>query len=208
MNKLYLYPILFSLLGSNCNNVSPVKEKLPEFDMTSNPVQLVPRDNDGIMELLEIESYQVIFNKNQLSTRQTDNLLEIMNAAKIYDYDVYTLLAIAFRESSFHNDVISDTGDVGIFQINYRWWGKELGYKDFKDFYQANIKIKRNTRHAIEILRRFTKHRSCKGDNVFACYNGGYGWRKSNQKRYIEHYRDNVVKTRNYLKERYQEWSR
>lgn len=208
MNKLYLYPVIFALLGSNCNNNEPIKEKLPEFDMIRSPVRLAPRDSIGIMELLEIESYQVVFNKNQLSMKQTDNLLEIMNAAKIYDYDVYILLAIAFRESSFHNEIISDTGDVGIFQINYRWWGKELGYESFKDFYQANIKIKQNTRHAIEVLRRFGKHRSCKNDNIFACYNGGYGWRKSKQRRYIEYYRDNVVKTRDYLEERYPFWAK
>jgi len=158
--------------------------------------------------LLEVETYQVAFSKSQLSPSQTDNLLKILNAAKIYNYDAYTLLAIAFRESSFHNDVISDTGDVGIFQINYRWWGKELGYKDFKDFYQANVKIKRNTRHAVEILSRFGTHRACKGDNIFACYNGGYGWRKSKQVRYITQYRDNVIKTRNYLKRKYPNWAK
>jgi len=195
-------------LGSKCANDEIQPKQLPEFDMIRSPVRIVPRDNAGIVELLEIETYRVTFNKSQLSSKQTGNLLEIINAAKIFDYDVFTLLAIAFRESSLHNDVISDTGDVGIFQVNYRWWGKELGYADFKSFYQANIRIKRNARHAIDILRRFSKHRSCKGDNIFACYNGGYGWQKSKQRRYIEYYRDNVVETRDFLKERYSEWAR
>ena len=206
MKKTTITIITLFTLGSSC----PADEKIPipEYDTIRPAVRLTPRDSIGIMDLLEVESYQVSFNKNYLSQTQSDNLLKVLNVAAIQKYDVYALLAIAFRESSFHNDVVSDTGDVGVFQINYRWWHKEFGYKDFKSFYQANIKVATNAEHAVKILRRFSKNKACKGDNIFACYNGGYGWRQSEKSKYIMLYRDNVVKTRNMLRVKYPQWAK
>jgi len=206
MKRYLIIGSILCMLGGACPEDE--KYKVPEYDMIRGPVRIEPRDTAGIADLLEVQSYQVSFVRDRLSSRQTDNVLEVMNAAKLYKYDVHDLLAIAFKESSFHNDVISDTGDVGLFQVNYHWWGKKLGYKDFRHFYQANIVPKRNARHAIEILRTFSPKKACKGNNLFACYNGGPGWKMSKNVRYIKHYRDNVVKTRDNIKRNYPEWAK
>lgn len=168
--------------------------------------RLYPRDMLGIEAALIVETIQVSFGSSSLDSQQTQNLAEILEASRDYGYDPYVLVSIAFRESSFRTEAISSTGDVGIFQVNYRWWGKELGYKDYKDFTNRNKDVRRNARHAIEILRRFASHRACAGDNLFACYNGGYGWRKSENRRQIEHYRDGVVETKRVLERDYPQW--
>jgi len=194
------------MLGGSCPTDN--KHKLPEYDKIRDSIRIEPRDNAGIADLLEVHSYQATFIKDRLSPSQTDNVLEVINAAKIHKYDVHDLLAIAFKESSFHNDIISDTGDVGLFQVNYYWWGKKLGYKNFKEFYQGNIDPKKNAKHAIDILRIFSSSPRCKGNNLFACYNGGRGWKKSKNVLYITRYREGVVKTRDRIKRSYPEWAK
>jgi len=174
---------------------------------TSGPeYRILPRDKEGMESLLEVETIQVSFSSSPLDSVQSENFAEVLEVSQAYGANPFAMVAIAFRESSFRKTAVSPTGDVGIFQINYRWWGKELGYKNYEDFLKHNTAIKRNTRHAIEILRIFSRHRACLGENLYACYNGGYGWRKSPKRRQIEFYRDRVVKTIKSIERGYPQW--
>ena len=201
MNKL---AALFTVVLAAC--VPPATTATGNTEDASVTYRLTPRDKQGIESELRFQIIQVSFGASSLDTQQSQNLLEILEAAAAYGYDPYVLVSIAFVESSFRTGAVSSTGDIGIFQINYRWWGKELGYRDYEDFAIRNKNIHRNARHAIEILRRFAAHRSCTGDNLFACYNGGYGWRRSEKRRQIEHYRDKVLETKRVLERDYPQW--
>ena len=49
--------------------------------------------------------------------------------------DPYTLMAIAWQETRIKRGRTSHTGDVGIFQINWSFWGKRIWkYKSYQQF--------------------------------------------------------------------------
>jgi len=48
--------------------------------------------------------------------------------------DPHFYMAIAWVESRVKTGRVSHTGDYGLFQINYNFWGKKWGYKDRKKF--------------------------------------------------------------------------
>jgi hypothetical protein len=143
-----------------------------------------------------------------LSDGQLINAISIMEASTDKTFDIATLLAIAFRESAFKTDLISKQGDVGAFQINARWWWKKLGYASRAVFIKANQDVTTSTRNAIEILKKFKKFKSCRGDNLFACYNGGPGWRLSKNVEKIKAYQKRVIRARYLIKRHMKRWKR
>lgn len=53
-----------------------------------------------------------------------------------YDVEFPLVMAVIFRESSFRPNIISETGDYGLMQINsvnHGWLSEELGLTDFLD---------------------------------------------------------------------------
>ena len=148
------------------------------------------------------------FVMGHLSDAQLINAISIMEASTDKTFDIATLLAIAFRESAFKTDLISKQGDVGAFQINARWWWKKLGYASRAAFIKANQDVATSTRNAIEILKKFKKFKSCRGDNLFACYNGGPGWRLSKNVEKIKAYQKRVIRARYLIKRHMKRWKR
>ena len=148
------------------------------------------------------------FVMGHLSDVQLINAIAIMEASQDKTFDIATLLAIAFRESAFKTGLISKQGDIGAFQINARWWWKKLGYTSRAAFIKANQDVATNTRHAIEILKKFKKFKSCRGDNLFACYNGGPGWLLSKNVKKIKAYQKRVIRARYLIKRHMKLWKR
>ena len=148
------------------------------------------------------------FVMGHLSDAQLINAISIMEASQDKTFDISTLLAIAFRESAFKTGLISKQGDIGAFQINARWWWKKLGYASRAAFIKANQDVTTSTRNAIEILKKFKKFKSCRGDNLFACYNGGPGWRLSKNVEKIKAYQKRVIRARYLIKRHMKRWKR
>lgn len=142
----------------------------------------------------------------KLSDNQLVNVITIMDVAKKQKFDEFALLAIAFRESSFKAGLISKQGDVGIFQINSRWWWKKLGYKNRADFTKKNQDVAISARNAITIIKKFKRFKTCRGDRVFACYNGGPGWHLSKNVEKIKAYQKRVVRARYLISRHMKRW--
>ena len=144
----------------------------------------------------------------KLSDEQLVNVITIMDVAKSQGFDESTLLAIAFRESSFKTGLISAQGDVGVFQINGRWWWKKLEYASRADFVKKNQDVSANTKNAIFIIKKFKRFKTCRGDKVFACYNGGPGWQLSKNVEKIKAYQKRVIRARYLISRHMKRWKR
>ena len=172
-------------------------------DYGAHPIQVNYSTED-----IQAFSLDDSFVMGHLSDAQLINAAAIMGASQDKTFDIATLLAIAFRESAFKTDLISKQGDVGAFQINARWWWKKLGYASRAEFIKANQNVTTNTRHAIEVLKKFKKFKSCRGDNLFACYNGGPGWSLSKNVKKIKTYQKRVIRARYLIRRHMKRWKR
>ena len=90
--------------------------------------------------------------------------------AEKYDLDFYLLLALIETESDFKADLISETNDYGLMQINkmnHEWISNKLGITDFLDPYQ-------NMKAGCYILSKLMD--SCDGNvtKALMSYNMGY----------------------------------
>ena len=135
-----------------------------------------------------------------------------INAAVIIDKsieikeDPYLMVAIAWVESRIKSGRVSKTGDYGIFQINYRFWGKRFGYRSSKKFLVDMSSPGHSVVAAAVVLKSMRKYKACKGSNLPACYNGGPGWQKSKNKRKIMSYANKVHKMRLLFQRNYPGW--
>lgn len=90
--------------------------------------------------------------------------------AEKYDLDFYLLVALIETESDFRADLISETNDYGLMQINemnHEWLSEELGITDFIDPYQ-------NMKAGCYVLSKLMD--SCDGNvtKALMSYNMGY----------------------------------
>ncbi len=170
-------------------------------DQGAHPIKVT-----SIEEGIEAFSLDDDFVLGKLSDTQLVNVITIMDVARNQKFDEFTLLAIAFRESSFKTGLISKQGDVGIFQINARWWWKKLGYKNRAEFIKRNQDVTTNARNAIIIIKKFKRFKTCRGDRVFACYNGGPGWRASKNIEKIKAYQKRVIRARYLISRHMKRW--
>ena len=135
-----------------------------------------------------------------------------LNAAVIIDKsldvgeDPYFMVSIAWVESRLKTGRVSKTGDYGIFQINYRFWGKKWGYKDKQRFLVDMSSAAHATIAATPVLREMQKYKACQGLNLPACYNGGPGWQKSKNKEKIISYANKVNRMRGIFKRKFPGW--
>ena len=117
------------------------------------------------------------------------------------DQHPHLMVAIAEVESSFDAKSINwKTRDVGLFQINYRWHGKQLNTKTYEEFKIIMLDPEKNTRYALQVVKDMRRYRGCQRGDLPACYNGGPGWRISKNRLKIQAYRDKV----NQLARRYE----
>ena len=171
----------------------------PEYG--ARPIKVI-----SIKEGIQAFSLDDDFVLGKLSDDQLVNVITIMDVAKKQEFDEFTLLAIAFRESSFKTGLISKQGDVGIFQINARWWWKKLGYKNRAEFTKKNQDVATSAKNAITIIQKFKRFKTCRGDRVFACYNGGPGWQLSKNVEKIKSYQKRVIRARYLIKRHMKRW--
>jgi len=189
---------LLSFLLLGCES----KEHVVDYpDHGAHPIKVI-----SIKEGIQAFSLDDDFVLGKLSDDQLVNVITIMDVAKIQGFDEFTLLAIAFRESSFKTGLISKQGDVGIFQINARWWWKKLGYKNRADFTKKNQDVATSAKNAIIIIQKFKRFKTCRGDRVFACYNGGPGWQLSKNVEKIKAYQKRVIRARYLIKRHMKRW--
>lgn len=170
-------------------------------DQGAHPIKVT-----SIEEGIEAFSLDDDFVLGKLSDNQLVNVITIMDVAKKQKFDEFTLLAIAFRESSFKTGLISKQGDVGVFQINARWWWKKLGYTNRADFTKKNQDVTTSAKNAIIILKKFKRFKTCRGDRVFACYNGGPGWQLSKNIEKITAYQKRVIRARYLISRHMKRW--
>ncbi len=107
---------------------------------------------------------------------QQINTAIIIDKAKEIGEDPYLMVAIAWVESRIKSGRVSNTGDYGIFQINYRFWAKRWGYKSSRKFLVDMSSPAHATVAAAVVLREMRKYKACEGMNLPACYNGGPRW--------------------------------
>jgi len=189
-----------SLLLAGCD---PEEQAVDYKHHGAHPIKVT-----SIEEGIEAFSLDDDFVLGKLSDNQLVNVITIMDVAKKQKFDEFTLLAIAFRESSFKTGLISKQGDVGVFQINARWWWKKLGYTNRADFTKKNQDVTTSAKNAIIILKKFKRFKTCRGDRVFACYNGGPGWQLSKNIEKITAYQKRVIRARYLISRHMKRWKR
>jgi len=140
------------------------------------------------------------------NTEQEFNAAVIIDKSLSIDEDPYLMVALAWVESRVRSGRISHTGDYGIFQINYRFWGKRWGYNDRNRFLVDMSNPSHATIAAGVVLREMRKYKSCQGLNLAACYNGGPGWQKSKNKEKIISYANKVNRMRGIFKRKFPKW--
>jgi len=123
--------------------------------------------------------------------------------------DPYTLMAIAWQETRIKRGRTSHTGDVGIFQINWSFWGKRIWkYKSYQQFVEDMDNIEHGTVAAVMVLREMRLYKTCKGINLYACYNGGPAWMKSKNIDKIATYARRVHAKRQQYIRKYKSWAK
>jgi hypothetical protein len=139
-------------------------------------------------------------------TEQELNAAVIIDKSLDVDQDPYFMVSIAWVESRLKTGRVSKTGDYGIFQINYRFWGKKWGYKDRNKFLVDMSSAAHATVAATVVLKEMQKYKACQGLNLPACYNGGPGWQKSKNKEKIISYANKVNRMRGIFKRKFPGW--
>jgi len=140
------------------------------------------------------------------------NAEQELNSAVIIDKsleigeDPYFMVAMAWVESRLKTGAVSHTGDYGIFQINYRFWGKKWGYKTRQKFLVDMSSTNHATVAAAVVLKDMRRYKSCQGLNLPACYNGGPNWQNSKNKELILKYATKVHRMRGIFKRKFPDW--
>jgi soluble lytic murein transglycosylase-like protein len=105
------------------------------------------------------------------------------------------MLAIAVTESALNPKAYSHTKDVGLFQVNCKWWYKKFNYNSIKSCERAMMNASVNIDAGIYILKYFRKNfKQCAGKFAYRCYNGGQRWQRSKNKDKIIRYATSVLK--------------
>lgn len=73
--------------------------------------------------------------------------LAIVSNGKFYNVPYKHLVAIAFVESNYRPNMINETGDYGVMQVNWHWWGKRY-VQDPKDL----LNVYKNVEIACKII--------------------------------------------------------
>ena len=116
------------------------------------------------------------------------------------------MVSLAWVESRLKTGRVSRTGDYGLFQINYNFWGRKWGYKSRQKFLVDMSSAHHSTVAAAVVLKEMRGYKSCAGLNLPACYNGGPNWQKSKNKEKILEYATKVHKMRGIFKRKFKGW--
>ena len=118
----------------------------------------------------------------KLSERQIKVLEEFIPMFPT-NIDPFEIVAIAMVESSLTPTAIG-FGNYGILQINCTVHKRNLKKLfGFKNCRKDMLDMRKNLRASLYILNAFrTKYKRCRGQNAYACYNGGQGWKAVKKK--------------------------
>ena len=141
-----------------------------------------------------------------LKDDQQANAAIIIDQVNKLKLDPHYFIAIAWVESRLKTKRVSHTGDYGIFQINYRFWGKKWGYTSKKKFLVDMSSPGHGVVAAAVVLKEMRKYKACAGLNLAACYNGGPGWQKSKNKKKILEYATRVNCLARSYKNKFPNW--
>ena len=112
-----------------------------------------------------------------LSKRQISQLKKLLPLIPS-SYDPYEIIAIGMVESGLTPIAVSHTGDYGLMQVNCRIHRKRLkAVFGFKNCEKDMLIVEKNMKASLHIIDLFRKYERCRGSKVYACYNGGQGWR-------------------------------
>lgn len=149
--------------------------------------------------------------------RQIEIVRQVVPLARMLGEDPYVIIAIGHAETNL-KPWLKGRGDYGMMQIHCAAHEKDLRYFfGIKYCYRAMMDLHLNVLAAAFILEKMRSKypRICGGDELFACYNGGPGWRvrmkqcEETKKRPIcdgaVRYRDKVVRRIKFLREHYRE---
>lgn len=121
----------------------------------------------------------------------------ILSVALQTGQDPAEMLAIAYTESRWQQFATGPSGSVGPLQINCRAWWRHLKFESKTECQDALIKsVELNATVSTYILARYrNRYKQCSGENVYACYNGGPGWRTLSERaqRRAQHYQRQVI---------------
>ena len=139
--------------------------------------------------------------------QQQFNAAVVIDQANLFEEDPYFMVSLAWVESRLKGNRVSRTGDYGIFQVNWRFWGKkQWGYKTPNKFAIDMASPAHSAAAATAVLREMRKYKACRGLNLPACYNGGPAWEKSKNKDKIVKYANKVNRMRGIFKRRFPRW--
>ena len=86
------------------------------------------------------------------------------------------IVALGLVESGLTN-AVNRSGDYGYLQVNCHIWSRRLQkVHGVSNCAHDMLTLHRNVDAAVYILQRFRRYKACKGDNLYACYNGGQRW--------------------------------
>jgi len=142
------------------------------------------------------------------NTQQEFNAAVIIDKSLDIGEDPYFMVALAWTESRLRPTKISRTNDYGIFQINYRFWGKRWGYASPDKFLVDMSNPGNATVAAAVVLKEMRRYKACAGLNLPACYNGGPNWQNSRNKETILEYAAKVQRMRGIFKRKFAGWIR
>jgi hypothetical protein len=142
------------------------------------------------------------------TAEQEYNARIVVEQAHKLGEDPYHLMATAWVESRLIGSRVSSTGDYGIFQINYRFWARRWGFTDVNKFWLSMLNPNHATIAAVTVIREMRKYKTCVGDKLAACYNGGPSWQKSKNRHKILAYARKVNKMAKYYRRAYPLWKK
>jgi hypothetical protein len=118
--------------------------------------------------------------------------------------EAFELHAIAFTESRFNPEAKSNTGDYGMFQVNCNVWWRHFRFANKSACKIAMMNPRVSIVFAKKILEKYkTLYPQCRNSFAYLCYNGGTGWRVSNNKEKILYYRRAILKRMRIFERRY-----
>ena len=129
---------------------------------------------------------------------------EIVQAAANSPIPPAEALAIALTESNLNPRAYSRTKDVGLFQVNCKWWYKKFKYASIKKCEKALLDPFKNIEAGLFILAYFRKNfKQCRKELAFRCYNGGQRWQRSKNKKKIINYARSVARRKKNIEKYY-----
>mgnify|MGYP003660233416 CR=1 FL=1 len=165
----------------------------------------------------EYESEKVGKNPLRLTRSRLNMAAVVVCMSLDYGADPYEMVAIAWVETRLNPNLINRGKDAGLFQVNCKINWKRFGYhkpflhikskkrrrlKAINQCAEAQLNPEESFRNADHILRILRNKRSCRGDKVYSCYNGGPGWAIVHKKR-ATGYRKKVKRVKRILRKHY-----